>query len=78
MKLKKRAKGILISCISIPIVMTIVFAILRFFDHIPWDWVWVLAPIWTAAVITLLMIAGYVVWVIVMFFVVIHRGDRDL
>ncbi len=78
MKLNKRAKIILVSCLLTPVIMTIVFAILRALDHIAWDWVWVLAPLWTAAVITLVMIGGFVAWSIIMFFVIVHRGDKEL
>lgn len=78
MKLKKKTKAVLISCMMLPIVMTITFAALKIIGHIPWDWVWVLAPIWTAAVITVVMIGVLLLWAFVTFWMVISRGDTDL
>lgn len=78
MKTSRKLKAVLISCAALPIVMTVAFAILRTAEHINWDWVWVLAPIWTAAVITLTMLTVLAVYGVVMFFITIHRENKDI
>ena len=36
--------------------LTIIFVVLKLLDKIDWSWIWVLAPIWISALITILIL----------------------
>lgn len=49
--------------------LTIVFIVLKLVGKITWSWWWVLAPLWIAAGVTLLVLAGVLAFV--------ARADRS-
>jgi len=44
--------------------LTVVFATLKLTDFIDWSWWWVLAPMWIAALVTVIVIGGIIFAVI--------------
>lgn len=45
------------SGLGLPMILFLIFLILKLTDHITWSWVWVLSPIWISAG---LVIFGYI------------------
>jgi len=43
-------------------VLALLFIALKLMGFIAWSWVWVLSPLWIAAVVWVLLVAGFV-WV---------------
>lgn len=48
--------------IGVPTLLTIVFVILKLTNVIKWSWIWVLSPLWIAAIGFLILFI--VVWII--------------
>lgn len=44
--------------IGLPGILFVLFLALKLTGVIAWSWVWVFAPIWVTAVVTLLVMAG--------------------
>ena len=40
-------------CLSLSTVLTLIFVVLKLIGVIDWSWVWVLAPFWIGAIISL-------------------------
>lgn len=45
---------------SLPVVLTIIFVILKLTKHINWSWVWVFSPLWISFVL------GVLFWLLVL------------
>lgn len=51
--------------LGICVVLTIVFALLKFLGFITWPWVWVVSPIWLPITFGLCILAAIMVFVII-------------
>lgn len=47
--------------LSTPVLLTIVFFILKVTGIIAWSWLWILSPLWIAAVVSLVVMLVFVV-----------------
>ena len=43
--------------ISLPTLLTIIFAILKLCHVINWSWIWVFSPLWIVTIICLILLA---------------------
>ena len=62
----KRATSSGSSGIGFTGLLTIVFIVLKLTGYIDWDWIWVLAPIWIGAILTIVvLVIAVIVFVLV-------------